>query len=385
MVSISRVLAACWLSWLLNFSYRMFVPTILPALKDELKLSDFLCSLLLTCLLAGYSLAVALSGLLAFKFGRRRTIGLSLMVSSLSSFLVPFSSSLPVLAFLLFIAGVGLGLYLPSALSLLSDLSEPRHRGKIIGIHETAAPTGQVLGPMVAWFLLSQGYTWRQCAIIWPPLLLTLSLPFLTSGPEPSLKRIHGRSIPIPLEFYLLALATYLCMTSGTGLISMVPLYLSVSFGLSAAAAAFIVGFSRITGILGQLVGGHLSDKLGRRRLLAASVVLTAGSTLAFSLLPYGTPLIGTLLLMAASHNAFFPVFFAFLSDVTPSSERSMMFSVMLAPGAVMGAGVTPFIMGWLADSYGYTIALAYPTSLALLAIPLVIFVTQSLKAHFRA
>jgi len=227
----------------------------------------------------------------------------------------------------------------------------------------------------MAGLALSTGLSWKTCALLWaiPPPLLALM--FLAKARRARRGKVGARNFigfKTPLGLYAALLAAYVCMTSGTGLIAMMPLYISGFFGLSAAAAAFIVGYSRAAGVAGQLLGGYLSDRLGRVKVLASTASITAASTLILATAPYGPAFVSSLFVFAASQTAFYPVFYAFIADVSEEEVRRSVEPV-LAPGLALGSGATPFIVGSLAEAYGYPTALLYPLALSLISVPAVI------------
>ncbi|RLE50208.1 MAG: hypothetical protein DRJ33_07600, partial [Candidatus Methanomethylicota archaeon] len=152
-------LVLCWLAWLLNFSYRMMIPALMPAIKVELGLTELQASLMLSLLLVGHAISLSLSGFLASALGNERVIALSLLTVSITSIpasLLPLSPLWLLLDF--FASGLGLGLSLPSARSHLSKLAPSSIKGRVMGVHETAAPLGQTLGPLMAGLALSVGF-----------------------------------------------------------------------------------------------------------------------------------------------------------------------------------------------------------------------------------
>jgi len=369
-------LIACWSTWLLIFSHRMLMPTLMPVIKLDLGLTEAEASLMISLLFIGYAASQGASGFIAQMLSDEVVVASLLLAASLSYVLVFLASSPQWLMAGLLAAGLSQGLYIPPAISLLSRLSPPDIRGRVLGIHETAAPVGQVLGPVAAGLMLSTGLSWRHCVLPWIASTLLLSLVFLAArGPHECRRRGAGRvaKLGIPIGLYLALLTSLVCMSAGLGLVVMMPLYMSSFFGLSAALAAFIVGASRATGVLGQLLGGFLSDRLGRMRVLLATTATTAASTLVLVASPYGPAFTSSLFIAAASQTAFFPVFFAFIADVSEEEARARLLSLLMAPGLVLGSGLTPYVIGWLAENYGYPIALLYPLALSFISIPAVV------------
>ncbi|MCX8204477.1 MAG: MFS transporter [Candidatus Nezhaarchaeota archaeon] len=366
-------LAACWLTWFFNFSYRMFVPALIPAIKAELELTELQAGLMISVLSLGYATSLGASGLLTLGLRDEVVIALSLSIATASFILTTASTGPEWLAVSLFIAGVGLGLYLPSAISLLSSLSPPPIKGRVLGVHETGAPLGQVAGPLIAGFILLAGLPWKLSIPYWALLSTPLALFFyvqLKGGPK--LRNVPERLAKprgFSAKFFISFLVTYMCMAAGTGLLMVMPLYITESFKLPAALAAFIIGLSRLAGVLGQLLCGFLSDKIGRFKVLLSTTAITLASASTLVASSYGALFIFSLLIMAASHNAFFPVAFALTTDIFKGSTR-LLLSLMISPGLFLGAGLVPYIFGWLAEFYGYYTAILFPLAIMTVSLP---------------
>lgn len=61
-----------------------------------------------------------------------------------------------------------------------------------------------------------------------------------------------------------------------------------------------------------------------------------------------------SLILQATLSFAFFPIGLATISKLVPLSERSMATGLILSLGVVLGLGVTPFILGVVADHINF-------------------------------
>jgi len=101
--------------------------------------------------------------------------------------------------------------------------------------------------------------------------------------------------------------------------------------------------------------------------VLASTASITAASTLILATAPYGPAFVSSLFVFAASQTAFYPVFYAFIADVSEEEVRRSVEPV-LAPGLALGSGATPFIVGSLAEAYGYPTALLYPLALSFIS-----------------
>jgi MFS family permease len=128
-----------------------------------------------------------------------------------------------------------------------------------------------------------------------------------------------------------------------------------------------------ITGGLGQILWGSLSDRFGRKYCL---VVMFLWLGVAFSLFQFADAGIGALvaiqLFAGMATNGVYPVLYALASD---SSEPS---SVAIANGLNMGGliigGLGPIVVGWLISAGGgYSSTTGFTTSLYFLAAMMVL------------
>jgi MFS family permease len=67
-----------------------------------------------------------------------------------------------------------------------------------------------------------------------------------------------------------------------------------------------------------------------------------------------------TLILQATVSLAFFPAGLAAISKLTPLSERSMAIGVTVSIGMIFGMGLTPFILGLIADHQSFQVGILW-------------------------
>ncbi|MFX0201756.1 MAG: MFS transporter, partial [Candidatus Hodarchaeota archaeon] len=294
------------------------------------------------------------------------------------------------LLLLLFISGTGVALYLPTAISFLSEIFSQKKRGVYIGIHETALPIGRAVGPILVGLALFWGLGWRgsiQVFFILPILSLTTQLVFMR---EPAIQQTQeGSQLTRSDSFKFSALSSYTpfilllgattCHGVGDTFLSLMPLYWTHDFGIEIATAALIVGLTRFSGAIGHIAAGYLSDVFGRLRILLSisffSVVLMIGS----AYLPISAFLIVSLLGYSILFDAYYPVLWVYVADITPPKERTKMLGFLLAIYGILGA-INPVIIGFLAENFGFKIAWIYP--IALSALGFMFFL--ALRARFK-
>ena len=163
-----------WFLWFTNFSLRVVFSPILPIIEDEFMVNHAWASSIFIFLSAGYSLAMIVSGLFSGKFGYKKTIIFSLTLLSLVAFLIPLVQKFFLLFLFAFLLGFSVGLYLPSAISLITEYYAEKDWGKAIAIHDTGASTAIFAIPFVALGLLCL-VPWRGIFIVFAMHLSGLS------------------------------------------------------------------------------------------------------------------------------------------------------------------------------------------------------------------
>ncbi|MFF9364237.1 MFS transporter [Streptomyces griseoluteus] len=132
----------------------------------------------------------------------------------------------------------------------------------------------------------------------------------------------------LPLRIWIISLGS-LILQIGTFLPVFIVLYLTQR-GYSAWSAGLVLGASGLGRVVGNVIGGHLSDRIGRRSAILLSVVTTSGLT---ALVPDVRPLpaiIGVVALIGVMSQIYRPAMAAVLVDaVTSPQQRLAAFGVL--------------------------------------------------------
>ena len=128
-----------------------------------------------------------------------------------------------------------------------------------------------------------------------------------------------------------------------------------------------MIGVMLVVGILGNLTGGALADRIGRRPILIGSSILSAGFLLMY-LYAHGFWLWISLGLLGIAVFSTAPVTMLIGQDLFPQS-RSMGSGIALGVGNALGA-VAVFALGFVASSYGIEAPLWWLVGFALLGLP---------------
>jgi MFS family permease len=105
---------------------------------------------------------------------------------------------------------------------------------------------------------------------------------------------------------------------------------------------------------------GFLLDRYGYRTMLTLSLLAAGLSTIGLSLSSNLTLILITLILQATLSLTFFPAGLATISRLTPLSERSMVTGVIVSIGVIFGVGLTPFVLGLIADHLSFQVGILW-------------------------
>ncbi|MEM2111104.1 MAG: MFS transporter [Candidatus Bathyarchaeia archaeon] len=370
------VLMVFWLTWFWISSANQLFPALLPVIQQSLSLSTTAGSVMIGSAFLGQSISAFLSGFLCKRLGRKSIILLGVAAVSFSILFTSLTNHYLAMLFLRFLLGVGLGTYLPAAISILSDLSSSKIRGKYIGFHETAVPTGYIAGPIVAGFALFSGLSWSDCLQIWlipVPFIIAAQVIFVrehaNQQPPEHLQTDDGEKSAgsWPFLSFLLLLLALIFRGVVVSVIALLPLYWTEELGVEAYIAAFVLGLTNVLGILGQLSAGHLSDVFGRLRVLVILNLLMAVTLTVCLYMPFNTLLVICLIIFGLSNHAFFPVVFTFVSEMAIPEKKSQMLGITIAITG-FSQSLHSTILGFIVDSYGFETAWFYVVVLSILS-----------------
>jgi MFS transporter, AAHS family, 4-hydroxybenzoate transporter len=130
----------------------------------------------------GYLFGAIIFGTLSDKIGRKKTLLIASLIFSVGTLLVYFCQSMQSLILMRAFTGVGIGGAVPCAITLTSEYSPLKGRGKYVSIMYTGFLIGIVLGGFIAGFMLKE-LGWRPLflvgfvAPVFAIILLWLKLP----------------------------------------------------------------------------------------------------------------------------------------------------------------------------------------------------------------
>ena len=180
------------------------------------------------------------AGSLGDRYGRYRFLAVGLTVFGIGSALSAVATSADMLIVTRSIMGIGGAFIMPATLSIITNVfTDPRERGKAIGIWAGVSAVGLGLGPITGGFLLEH-FWWGSIFIVNVPVViigLVLGYAFIPESKDPS----HAQLDPVGAVLSIVSLGVLLWA------IIEAP---SKGWGDPEIVAAFVVGFGLLAAFL---------------------------------------------------------------------------------------------------------------------------------------
>lgn len=319
------------------------------------------------------------AGRLADRYGRKPLLLAGWLIALPIPFLIIFAPSWNWIVAANLLLGVNQGLAWSMTVTGKIDLVGPRSRGFALGINEFSGYAGVSVGGFVGgWIGGSYGLRIAPFIFVLAVIVVMTCATFLVRETLPythlerqeratasSSERLDtGHGVPRPRLGSIFALTTWgdraLAAASQAGLIEkftdtlawgLFPLYL-VSQGLAPAAIGGIVGAYTGTWALLQIYTGHLSDRLGRKWLIAGGMWLAAAGIVLVAISRVLPGWIAGAVLMGIGMALLYPTLLATVTDVAHPRWRATSLGVYRLwrdSGYAFGA----LAIGIVADTFG--------------------------------
>ena len=318
---------------------------------------------------SAFSLSAGLAnapwGLFADRVGSRAVIVGGLVLMAAVSVALGLAGSYEWLLVALVGMGIVSGSYHAPAAALIAKSYSPSVRGAVMGMHITGGHLSFFAAPLVAGQLALLTGTWRT-PYIWfaaAPLvcglLLWLVAPRLHERPEPGDRFAAFREVAN--VFRDVGPLVSLAMVFQLGLsavLAFLALYLVDARGIHPALAAAMFGIPQLVGVVGAPLGGALSDRLGRKAVILASLAALGPAIWALTAVP-NELLVLPLILIGLGFSMRSTVTETLVMDSAPPARRGTVLGAYYLANAEIG-GIGAPVFGLLATAIGIGDAMSY-------------------------
>jgi SHS family lactate transporter-like MFS transporter len=373
------------LGWVLDAFDFFVVVFLFDTLADHFHVSKASVVYTLTLTLAMRPLGALFFGALADRFGRKRPLIFCVLYFSLLTVLTGLASNYVMFVVFRALYGIGMGGYWGIGASYAMESSPRRFRGVLSGMIQAGYPMGYLLAS-VAMQTLAPAFGWRSVFFVGAPVaLLIVGLTLFAPESEAwkqhrpaSMRHIFDSLLQHKGMFLylLLMMSVLLCLSHGTQ-----DLYPDFLKSIPGIAAKSVLGVKALYGIpilynigaiVGALIFGELSQRIGRRNAVMLALVIALLSIPAWA---FGTSL-GVLVagsyLMQTGVQGAFGVIPAHLNELSPDAVRSLFPGFVYQLGVLLASPATA-VEFVLRDHFGYPWALTM-FEVAVIVLMIVIF-----------
>jgi MFS transporter, SHS family, lactate transporter len=361
-------LIAGFLGWTLDAFDFFLVVFCLTAIGRDFHRSDTAVALSITLTLAFRPVGAFLFGLMADRFGRRLPLMLDLIFYSVVEVATGFAPNFTTFLVLRALFGIGMGGEWGVGASLAMEKVPPRWRGMLSGFLQQGYALGNLLAALCYLFLFEK-WGWRPLFFLGGiPALLALFVRFHVKESEvwqrskPQRWRDLGSSAAAnwKLFLYLTLLMTGMNFASH-GTQDMYPTFLQRFWKFGATERSAISAFSMVGAIIGGVLVGLLSDRIGRRKAITLALIAAVVTTPLWAYAPRTGLLVTGAFLMQFFVQGAWGVIPAHLSELSPNQIRGFLPGFAYQCGVLLAGSVA-----WLEASLAEQ--MKYPTAMAVTA-----------------
>jgi FSR family fosmidomycin resistance protein-like MFS transporter len=348
---------------LLNDLIQSLIPALYPLFKEEFDLDFAQIGMITLAFQMTASLLQPTVGFYTDKKPQPFSLAFGMCSTLIGLLLLSVAHNYLAILFAAALVGTGSAIFHPEA-SRVARMASGGRYGTAQAFFQVGGNLGQAFGPLLAAFIvLPRG----QGAIAWVSLAALVGMSILTriglwyrvrstpSQTATTTSRVNTHGLSQGRVLFLISILMLLLFSKNvysSSLTSFFTFYLIERFNLPIQAAQVQLFIFMASIAVGTLLGGALTDRIGRRPMIWISILGTLPFTLA---LPYAdlfwtgvlTIVIG--LLMASA----FPAILVFAHELIPGR-------VGLVSGIFFGlsfglGGLGAAFMGYIADSHGIT------------------------------
>jgi MFS family permease len=336
---------------------------LLPFIRSDFALDYTQSGVVVSAFSLAYGIGQLPAGWLADRIGARAVITIGISGVALAGFLVGQSQTFIVIIIALALLGLTGGGYHPAATPLISMSVEKKNLGRALGFHIIGGSASHFLAPLIG-VAIATAWGWRGTYI-------GLAVPTMAFGIlfYVVLGRLENRQAQNPRQVSnlgekagaqkkwrgLVAFITLSTFTAAilSSTIAFIPLFMVDHHGVGKQTAAVFVAIIYSAGLWAGPLGGSLSDRIGRVRMILAMCYIMGPVVYSLNFVPFGLGFAALLIVIGAIMFMRMPIAEAFIVSHSPEHLRSTILGIYFF-SIIEGGGVLTPVVGYIIDQFGF-------------------------------
>jgi len=334
-------------------------------------------------------------GVLSDRVGPKTPLVAGRVLAVVGAFICFQTRNIWALIFARVLWGMGDASFFCIGMSYVSRLFTSERRGRAMGFFQAVEQVGSLLGQTLGG-MVAAGYGPRTnflvCSVLGVATLLLVTLIKGVDGgagpeaPAPSLIPTR-REMAQVLNITVVAacIINLGCMIINAGLLSTIlPIYATEELGMPLNRYALLVSGSTLGSVAGNLLGGFLSDKAGRRRVLAAGLAVGLVAVFGFTVFTGFYPLLAVMFMKGIFWGIVYGVIPAFIADAVSDSVRGKAigtFRTFMDMGGLVGPMIMSTFVELIGVPLGYTYSFYLGAAIVAVCLALVLRLKETAPA----
>jgi len=359
---------ASFLGWTLDAFDFFLVTYALTAIAKELGQADKAIALSLTITLMFRPVGAFIFGLMADRWGRRIPLMIDLVFYAAVEVATGFAHDYTTFLVLRALFGIGMGGEWGVGASLAMEKAPRHRRGIFSGFLQEGYACGNLLAAICFYFVFPR-WGWRPMFFIGGvPALLALYVRTFVKESEVWERTRHKHKTfreyageiasHWKLFLYLFVFMMFMNFVSH-GTQDMYPTFLKRDWGFTPQRVAIVTAVANIGAIIGGIVFGHFSDRIGRRRSIITALVLAIAAIPLWAYAPTAGLLMTGGFMMQFMVQGAWGVIPVHINELAPDSVRGFLPGFAYQCGVAV-AGTVAYIEAVFADRMPYSRAMAF-------------------------
>ena len=338
---------------------------LLPLIRSEFSLNYAQSGFIMSAFILSYGIAQLPAGWLADRIDTRLLMTVGIAGVAACGLLVGLSPSFALMIIFLILMGIAGGGYHPSAPPLISATVKPENQGRVLGMHMIGGSASHFLAPLIGTAIAaSLGWRGSFISIAIPMVIFGVVFYFLLRRWICPNEVNASSESPVstgPVKTRrqrVVDLGTFIFLTTMTAavlgsMVPFIPLLLTDIYEVAEDRAGAYLSLIFVAGFWAAPLGGYISDRIGRRKVVIACALLTALFIFLLPAVPFGIVFAIFLVVLGMFLFVRMPASEAYLLRNTPMKIRSTVLGIYYF-GGMEGSGVLTPVLGGLIDARGF-------------------------------